>query len=145
MFLRCSLPFQTISRFLELEFWKPSSHPWYYHFHSAAACPLSSPALLANTIVSWMVHCLSRLSACQVIHLQGFNFLSYFRTPDHSSGCVLYVTLLRKPLSFCSPPRSYGTSVLITISYNASHTPLWILPFSDIGTGFVITVILNKS
>lgn len=118
------ITFQTISRFLELEFWKPSSHSWYSHFHSAAACPLSSAALLANTVASWTVHCLSRLSACQVLRLQGFNFLSYFRTPDHPSGCVLYVTLFRKPLSFCSPPWSYGTSVLITISYNASHTPL---------------------
>lgn len=159
MFLRTSpLPFQTISRFLELEFWKPRSHPWYYHFHSTAACLLSSTVFLANKVVSWMVRCLSRLSARQVLHLQRFNFffLSYFRTPDHSSGCVLYVTLFRKLLSFCSLqewiicslPWSYGTSVLITISYNTSHTPLWILvylPFGDTGTGFVITVILNKS
>lgn len=156
MFLRCSLPFQTISRFLELEFWKLNSYPWHYYFPSTAACALSSTVLLVNTIVSWMVHYLSRLSACQVLHLQGFNSLSYFWTPDHSSGYVLYVTLFRKPLSFCSfqewiicsPPWSYGTSVLITISYNTGHTPLWILvylPFGDIGTGFVITVILNKS
>lgn len=63
---------------------------------------------------------------------------------------------LQETLSFCSlqewiicsPPWSYGTSALITISYNSSHTPLWILvylPFADFGTGFVITVILNKS
>lgn len=55
MFLRTSpSPSQTISRFLELEFWKPHSHSWYYHFHSTAACPLSSTVLLANTVVSWM-------------------------------------------------------------------------------------------
>lgn len=68
MILWCSFSFQKTYRSL-----KPCSHPFYYHFQPNAASPLFCTVLLAYGMASCCtVLCLSCLSACQVLHLQGF-------------------------------------------------------------------------